>query len=450
LAIAHTGDHLAYLYDFDNATGIVSNPLLLNLPIDNETYGLEFSKESKRLYLSTYNLSTGGHGAPNDGFLYQFDLESATPQNSGVELDAIYNNLYRTALQLGPNGKIYRTMPTFWGNTGGSQFLSVINNPEALGTACNYVANVVDLGIGRSHQGLPPFIQSIFSTDLDIIHQISLNTSVLNLCNGNTFNLYADNSALPATTTYSWTLNGNPIPETGNMISLSNPGTYNNGHFVLTVNPNDGTCSIIGEAFVTYYAQPIANPVPNWSVCDTNNDGFFNFDLASLNPTVLGAQSATDFSVSYHLSQAHADADTNPIALNYTNLTAYLAQTIYIRVKNNACTTCFDTTSFIIDVADTPTANTVPNIESCDNAIDGDDTNGLISFDLTIQNAGILGTQSSSQYPITYHLSQPDADNDVNPLSSPHINTLSPHSQRIFARIENIDNTTVLILLLLI
>ena len=45
-----------YFYDFDNATGIVSNPRELNLPFTVNTsgsYGVAFSALSKKLYISS-------------------------------------------------------------------------------------------------------------------------------------------------------------------------------------------------------------------------------------------------------------------------------------------------------------------------------------------------------------------------------------------------------------
>jgi gliding motility-associated-like protein len=442
IAIAHTGNFSVYLYDFNNTNGVVSNPVNLIFPASFYTYGVEFSKEGKKLYTTLYDPHGQDSNTPNDGFLYQFNLEAANPATSGILIDETYNVLYRSGLQLGPDGKIYRTMPSFWGMTGGSQFLSVINNPELDGLACNYVSNAVDLGIGRSHQGLPPFIQSIFTDNLDIIHNVSISNQTLNLCTGNPYTLYVDDSGLPAGTTYEWLQDGNPIPISGNSLTLDNAGIYNNGVFEVNVTPNDGTCPLSGEANVTYFTQPIANPISNWLVCDSDNNGFYTFDLASLNPTVLGSQNAADFTISYHLSQVHADADLNPIALNYTNVVAFQMQTIYVRIENNACTTCFDTTSFEIDVFSTPIAHPVDDMEICDDSSDGNDTNGLQSFNLTLQNSGIRGMQSMVQYNISYHLSQSDADNDVNALSSPHINTLSPDSQTIYARIENVDHPT--------
>ncbi|MBT8362428.1 MAG: hypothetical protein KJO32_15870, partial [Deltaproteobacteria bacterium] len=64
LKLNSTGDKIAaanvtsglYLYDFDSATGIVSNEQQINIQDDNiNPYGLEFSPNNRFLYVQTYN-----------------------------------------------------------------------------------------------------------------------------------------------------------------------------------------------------------------------------------------------------------------------------------------------------------------------------------------------------------------------------------------------------------
>jgi hypothetical protein len=64
--------------------------------------------------------------------------------------------------------------------------------------------------------------------------------------------------------------------------------------------------------------------------------------------------------------------------------------------------------------------------------------NGQACFNLTANNQNIYGTLNPSEYTITYHVSQVDADTDVNALSSPYCTSNS--QQVIYARLEN--NTT--------
>ncbi len=61
-------------------------------------------------------------------------------------------------------------------------------------------------------------------------------------------------------------------------------------------------------------------------------------------------------------------------------------------------------------------------------------------FDLTSNDGYIMGTLNPSEYTITYHLSQADADNDAAAISNP-ANFCAQHGQVIYARLE--DNATM-------
>lgn len=113
------------IYQFDNTTGLLSNPIIIkNL---NEVYGVEFSPDSKVLYITQRldNLSFGG--------ITQYNLsvyDSAAIENSRV----LIANISETGLQLGPDNKIYAPF---------GFSLNVINNPNTLGTGCNFQPNIL-------------------------------------------------------------------------------------------------------------------------------------------------------------------------------------------------------------------------------------------------------------------------------------------------------------------
>jgi gliding motility-associated-like protein len=58
---------------------------------------------------------------------------------------------------------------------------------------------------------------------------------------------------------------------------------------------------------------------------------------------------------------------------------------------------------------------------------------GTASFDLTINNAVIAGTTNPADLTITYHLTQADAENGVNPVSSPYASVAA--AQTLYARV---------------
>lgn len=64
-----------------------------------------------------------------------------------------------------------------------------------------------------------------------------------------------------------------------------------------------------------------------------------------------------------------------------------------------------------------------------------DEQSGLACFDLSVNNASILNGNNPSNYTITYHFSQADAANDVNPLSSPYCTALGTYT--LFSRLED-------------
>nr|WP_321233679.1 gliding motility-associated C-terminal domain-containing protein [uncultured Psychroserpens sp.] len=89
----------------------------------------------------------------------------------------------------------------------------------------------------------------------------------------------------------------------------------------------------------------------------------------------------------------------------------------------------------VITFSEQPVANEVDDMVTCDD-ISADE---IEDFDLSTQTAGILGTQSDTDFNVTYHLTQDDATNNVNPLPLNYTNISNP--QTIYVRVEN-DNDT--------
>ena len=101
----------------------------------------------------------------------------------------------------------------------------------------------------------------------------------------------------------------------------------------------------------------------------------------------------------------------------------------------NTCTYIGPHIQLIVDPV--PEINTATDISLCDE--DGD---GIISsFDLQSRTSEILGTQNPANFTLSFFLSEEDARNDQNSISSPssYENTV-PFNQSIYVRIEN--NTT--------
>jgi gliding motility-associated-like protein len=137
------------IYDFDNSTGAVSNPLILGTNYTT-AYGCEFSPDGSKFYGSR----EVGSSSPA---LYQWDLcaGSSTAIIASEFTIAPLSSTTRNNLQVGPDGKIYVARNT-------QSFLGVINSPNLQGSACNYTDTGQSLGTQSSTRGLPNFISSFF------------------------------------------------------------------------------------------------------------------------------------------------------------------------------------------------------------------------------------------------------------------------------------------------
>ncbi|OBQ56489.1 T9SS type B sorting domain-containing protein [Tamlana sp. s12] len=417
LACANSYDGLD-LYDFDISTGLISNHTPLILPGIRSAYGVEFSPNSELLYTQTSNIlpDFADINDPNihNSQLVQFDIYAANVAGSVTIIDN--RKLYRGALQMGPNGKIYRALSASY-NTG-LPYLGVINEPNKRGLACDYVHDAIDLSPSFSTQGLPPFISSFFNKQIDIIKNGKQNTS-LSLCEGETYTLQAD----PISgATYSWFKNNTPLPETGHKLPV-----YDSGYYEVIVSPNNGECDIEGAASVIFNPNPTALDMTLLQ-CEDDLvfDGKSIFNLNEAINDLTG--NATDVSVKFYLDAAR----TNQILDQDKFVNTSNPQTIYTSVVNDN-TTCISFSELTLEVSNTNIKS--GQLFSCDD--DGIE-DGYYIFNLKDADAFILDG-SSIGLDITYYETYEDALLEQNPLTDQYQN-LTPYSQIIFARAENANN----------
>ncbi len=156
--ITRTNSNLQ-LFDFDNQTGIISNPITFH-PSYNKSYGLEFSPSGNMLYLSDYS---------NHAKIIQFDLSLPPAQiiSSGIDIGFVDNHKIG-ALQVAPNGVIYvAKFDTMEVGFISDKYLGSINYPEKRGLACGFIEDDIFLSSGGSNLGLPTFVQSYFFKQQD-------------------------------------------------------------------------------------------------------------------------------------------------------------------------------------------------------------------------------------------------------------------------------------------
>ena len=151
LALSISFASIVELFDFDNTTGIISS-LVSFPPIGTafgnmQPYGIAFSPDGAKLYVSLGQR------------VYQYNLKagSSTDIINSQMLIGSSPDSPLAALQLGPDGKIYCA-------TVNRPDIGVINNPNALGMACNFIDKAVSLGGNFCKFGLPTFMESSFNS----------------------------------------------------------------------------------------------------------------------------------------------------------------------------------------------------------------------------------------------------------------------------------------------
>ena len=399
----------AELLDFNSATGVLSNPRVLGNhanSIGDYAYGVEFSPNSKILYVSSNYEKT---------HIYQFDLTASNIEDSKIDLPTTdYFKL--GALQLGPDHKIY--VATTVG------FLNIINHPDILGLGSNYQESAIALS-GSSSYGLPNFNLSFLLFKSEIEFQ--------NTCIGNTttLSLSGNETLTSATWDFGDSTKSTAINTTHQYAAT---GTYT---VSVTATGTNGTNNYTRDIVIS--KVPTSTKPNDLLICDTNNDGLYNFDLTTQNTTILNGQDPSLFIVSYY---ANATDYANNVAIttpnNYVNATPYQQQTIVAEVSNKANTACKSTTNFIINVFDSPKpSTTIPKISNCDNTSVGTDTDGRVVFDLTQNQTVILNGQSGTQFLLSYY-----KDAALSQLiATPNIYQNTNTTETIYVKMVNKDNT---------
>ena len=137
MAIAVYKDNLVELFDFNTCLGTINNPIT-NEKID-QPYGLAFSPNDNWIYVT--NL---------DGELYQLDANTKTDDQfeNSTNLVGETDDEHLSSIQQGSDGKLYIAIPN-------SNYLGVINQPNARGLPCDYQDLAIDLGTGICTEGLP-------------------------------------------------------------------------------------------------------------------------------------------------------------------------------------------------------------------------------------------------------------------------------------------------------
>lgn len=387
LAVCHTYMNKAQLFDFDDATGVVSNPRTISAS-GFQPYGVEFSPNGQWLYMTSVQPKR----------LLRYDLQAADIQDSQTVLSE--PSTLVGALQMGPDGKIYMAMAE-------TDKLSVISNPDNSGSGCSVLLNAVDLAGRLSMLGLPAFNQSLFNTSIGIA----------NTCLGNETS-FSLQSAYEIQTAF-WDFGD------GTTSSEINPThVYSQvGNYTVTVTAGNNLFTLSRSKNFNVSASPIAYPVQNQWLCVVGSELYYT---AKNDAALLGPQSAAQYRTSYYASLADAQQDINPLPPAIPIATPGVS--IFGRVSNLA-TGCFDITSFTVSGSQAPTLPSVSDFEVCDAPFDG-----FADFDLFTKDDEILAGLNGP-YEVSYHETVEDADLGLSAITGIYQN--QSQNQLIYARVTN-------------
>lgn len=314
------------LFDFDTATGKVSNGTTLKSPA--KAYGVEFSPNSKLLY------------ATSDGAVLQYEVNAPNVAATQTEVGTVD---VASSIKLGPDSKIYVVSKYL------SNKLSVISAPNVVGTKCNFSANTVDLGGKQTFVGLPNFLVTPY-------YLIDIDTKTD--CTDTSVSFAAQGTLETETVTWDFG-DGNSSNSKTVTHTYAEAGTYNVKAKAKSLN----TTRFFSKQ-VTIVSAPVAVKPLDLTACGSP-EGTNTFNLIMQDKTILGTQPGDLFTVSYYTSQADADADTNALPYLFTNTVN--PQTIYARLsRNNA--SCYDTTSFTLSVASSPVLEMEDHYSFCESS----------------------------------------------------------------------------------
>lgn len=161
LAIANWLTGFVQLFDFDPATGQVTNPITLKNNSNSVPFGIEFSVDSRKLY---YSERVTGSTA---GRIFQYDLDHINTDCLLASENVVFQMgsalQIPSSMQLGLNEKIYMGSNYFSNH----DELSVVHDPIEYGTVCDFQENDFDTE-RRLTEGLTSFISTYLAGGIHV------------------------------------------------------------------------------------------------------------------------------------------------------------------------------------------------------------------------------------------------------------------------------------------
>ena len=229
------------LYDFNNETGIISNPLRINSNTSLSHTGIEFSPNSSFLYASQM------------GSMTQYDISSNDVDRIRESMTYIHQNSendtgFFLEQQLAPDGRIYGVYRD------GS--LTVINNPNQKGIECDFQI-YSRINLNPDFYATPNFCQSFLAKSMSL-------PDTLSLCIGSSFELSPN--VIYEDADYIWILpNGDSLNQTS--IQYPECSFAHEGLYRLIVSYEQCNDDVYDE----YTTEVIIYKIPEAEIISTDN-----------------------------------------------------------------------------------------------------------------------------------------------------------------------------------
>lgn len=194
--------------------------------------------------------------------------------------------------------------------------------------------------------------------------------------------------------------------------AIANPSSYSSAGtslIYIRVENNASGCYSVAVMTLEVTTVPyVAAQLPEYQLCDDNNDGFGVFDLTSHNDEIIGTN--TELLVTYHYTNADAENGVNALSASYQNVVANI-QTIFVRVED-PLTGCYTVRTLNLRVTSGP----VVNVPTTPYYVCGTNQSGFGTINLpSYGNPFINGTN----YTIQYFENQYNAEHGLSPILNP-------------------------------
>ncbi len=356
----------------------------------------------------------------------EFDLELATPEITGGDTSLIVT-YHETA---GDSDAGINPLSSPYTNTVNPQTIYVrVEDPD---TGC-FSSDVVTLDLRVNPQPSPtvnPTPLEVCDQDNDgFVDSFVLTDRDIEIINGE----------LDITISYHETL----LDAELNLFALSSPYAnivaYNQIVYARAENRITGCFTIVELELIVINSPVLPLEIDDLVVCDTDDDGIAVFDLTLQEPQIYGSQDPATLELSYHLTQADADAGLMPIGTPETYTNTSNPQTIWVRLAD-PITGCVSVGSFELIVSLPPVIampGDLPAYERCDDTV----ADGFAEFDLTLADSDI--TLGAVGLLVQYYTSDTDAQDDTNVIdpATSFTNTVNP--QTIWVRVTDGDTGCV-------